>query len=61
MREEEFVMKKIILPSGRSVEVLYFGPQIDRMRQLQPITEDYVDEFVEALNLDLITPEDFLK
>jgi hypothetical protein len=60
MSDEEFVMKKIVLPSGRAIEVLYFGQaQIEKMRGMQPISQDYVDEFVEALNLDLIMPEDF--
>ena len=54
----DFIIQKIILPSGASIEVVYF----DKERQttaLPPLSEEEVREFTEALAIDLITPEDF--
>lgn len=55
---ESFLLRKIILPSGRAIEVVYLGDQaIDRVHPT-PMA-DYVEEFVDALRLDLIRPDDF--
>ena len=52
----DFIIRKIILPSGASIEVIYFEKETVT---LPPISEDEVNEFTEALAIDLITPEDF--
>lgn len=59
MREEDFVMRKIVLPSGKSVEIIYFGEALEKLQPMEKPMEDYVEEFVDALSLDLILPEDF--
>lgn len=60
MDDIDFVMRKIVLPNGRSIEVVYFGEQL--IGDIQPMAQpmgDYVEEFIDALSKNLITPDDF--
>jgi hypothetical protein len=57
----DFLVRRFVLPSGQVFDVLYLGKaSIEMVKKVEQPMEEYVDEFVEALDLDLITPEAFV-
>ncbi len=59
MIEQPFIMRRYILPSGACIDVVYMGEKMDIVKDEFRPMDDYVEEFVDALSLDLIRPSDF--
>ena len=55
--EPSHYLKRIQLPSGKTIEVMYFDDAAERERR--KAMEEWVDVFVGGLQCEAILPEDF--